>query len=109
MVGSPIPERRAIPTQYWYCTPEVYACKECEYQVVRGKEPFMGLSAHHRKCLQNGCLGGPKGENEAQLYAGEKVRQECLDQGWLERLPDSPAGFRMYRTTELGRAVLNAP
>jgi hypothetical protein len=27
----------------------------------------------------------------------------------LERLPDSPGGFRMYRTTELGRAVLYAP
>lgn len=69
----------------------------------------MEFSARHRKCLQNGCLGGPNGENEAQLYTGDKVRQECLDQGWLERLPDSPAGFRMYQTTELGRAVLNAP
>jgi hypothetical protein len=75
----------------------------------RGKEPFMGISALHRKCLQNGSLGGPNGENEAQLYTGDKVRQECIDQGWLERLPDSPAGFRMYRTTELGRAVFNAP
>jgi hypothetical protein len=69
----------------------------------------MELSARHRKCLQNGCLGGPNGENEAQLYTGDKVRQECIDQGWLERLPDSPAGFKMYRTTELGRAVLYAP
>ena len=69
----------------------------------------MELSARHRKCLQNGCLGGPNGENEAQLYTGEKIRQQCIDQGWLERLPDSPAGFRMYRTTELGRAALTAP
>jgi hypothetical protein len=67
------------------------------------------LSAHHRKCLQNGCTGGPQGENEAQLYTGQKIRQECLDHGWLERLPDSPAGFRMYRTTELGCSVLNEP
>jgi hypothetical protein len=67
------------------------------------------LSALHRKCLQNGCLGGPQGENEAQLYTGQKVRQECLDRGWLERLPDSSGGFRMYRTTETGRAMLNAP
>jgi hypothetical protein len=68
----------------------------------------MGLGARHRKCVPNGCLGGPNDENEAQLYTGDKVRQECLDQGWLERLPDSPAGFRMYRTTDLGRAVLSA-
>jgi hypothetical protein len=66
------------------------------------------LTARHRKCLQNGCYGGPQGENEAQLYTGQKVRQECLDQGWLERLPDSLIGFRMYRTTETGRAMLNA-
>jgi hypothetical protein len=67
------------------------------------------LTARHRKCLQNGCYGGPQGENEAQLYTGQKVRQECLDQGWLERLPDSLIGFRMYRTTETGRAMLNVP
>jgi hypothetical protein len=69
----------------------------------------MTLTAHHRKCLQNGSLGGPNGENEAQLYTGQKIRQECLDRGWLERLPDSPAGFKLYRTTDLGRAMLNAP
>ncbi|MEY9537862.1 hypothetical protein ABIE85_000922 [Bradyrhizobium diazoefficiens] len=68
----------------------------------------MEVSARHRKCLQNDNLGGPNGENEAQLYTGDKVRQECIDLGWLERLPDSPGGFRMYRTTELGRAVLYA-
>jgi hypothetical protein len=66
------------------------------------------LSARHRKCLENARRGGPSGENEAQLYTGEKIRLECLDRSWLERLPDSPAGFRMYRTTELGRAMLNA-
>lgn len=67
------------------------------------------LTNRHRRCLQNGNLGGPNGENEAQLYTGSKIRQECLDRGWLERLDDSPAGFRMYRTTELGRAMLDAP
>jgi hypothetical protein len=67
------------------------------------------LTARHRKCLQNGYYGGPQGENEAHLYTGAKIRQECLDQGWLERLPDSPAGFRMYRTTDLGRATLAGP
>jgi hypothetical protein len=66
-------------------------------------------TARHRKCLEAGSHGGPNGENEAQLYTGDKVRQECLDQGWLERLPDSPAGFRMYRTTDLGRAKLRVP
>src|SRR6516164_7714442 len=91
------------------CTPEVYTCKERRYQFSPGQEPSMEVTARHRKCLQNGCFGGPNGENEAQLYTGDKVRQECIDQGWLERLPDSPGGFRMYRTTELGRAVLYAP
>jgi hypothetical protein len=67
------------------------------------------FTARHRKCLENGRFGGPNGENEAQLYTGTKIRQECLDRSWLERLPDSPAGFRMYRTTELGRAMMNAP
>jgi hypothetical protein len=67
------------------------------------------MTALHRKCLENGCLGGPNGENEAQLYTGQKIRQDCLDLGWLEQLPDSPAGFRMYRTTESGRAMLSAP
>jgi hypothetical protein len=67
------------------------------------------FTARHRKCLENGRHGGPHGENEAQLYTGPKVRQECLDQGWLERLPDSLIGFRMYRTTESGRAMLSAP
>jgi len=69
----------------------------------------MEITARHRKCLQNGCLGRPSGENEAQLYTGDNVRQECIGRGWLERLPDSPAGFRMYQTTALGRAVLNTP
>ena len=67
------------------------------------------LTTRHRRCLQNGCGGGPNGENEAQLYTGSKIRQECLDRDWLERLPDSPGGFRMYRTTDLGRAMLSAP
>jgi hypothetical protein len=67
------------------------------------------VTAKHRKCLRNGSLGGPNGENEAQLYAGPKTLQKCLDRGWLERLPDSPNGWRMYRTTDLGRAMLNAP
>jgi hypothetical protein len=67
------------------------------------------FTAHHRKCLQNGCCGGSQGENEAQLYTGSKVRQECLDRGWLERLPDSLSGFKMYRTTDCGRAMLRAP
>jgi hypothetical protein len=74
-----------------------------------GKMNQVILTARHRKCLQNGCYGGPQGENEAQLYTGTKIRQECLDQGWLERLPDSPAGFRMYRTTDLGRVMLTSP
>lgn len=67
------------------------------------------FTARHRKCLQNGRFGGPNGENEAQLYTGAKIRQECLDEGWLERLPDSLNGTRMYRTTELGCAMLDAP
>lgn len=67
------------------------------------------FTAHHRRCLQNGCCGGPGGEHEAQLGVGAKVRQECIDAGWLERMPDSPAGHRMYRTTELGRAMLEKP
>jgi len=65
------------------------------------------LSARHRRCLRNGCLGGPAGENEAQLYTGHKVREECVENGWLERMPDTLMGVRMYRTTELGRQVLN--
>jgi hypothetical protein len=67
------------------------------------------LTARHRKCLQNGRYGGPGGENEAQLYTGDKIRQECIDRGWLERLQDSPGGFRMYRTTDIGRQMLDAP
>ena len=67
------------------------------------------FTAHHRKCLDNGRHGGPNGENEAQLRVGKKVLQECLHNGWLERLADSPAGNSMYRTIELGLAMLNAP
>ena len=69
----------------------------------------MIFTVRHRKCLQNGRFGGPNGENEAQLYTGAKIRQECLDEGWLERWPDSLNGTRMYRTTELGWAMLDAP
>jgi len=67
------------------------------------------MTTRHRKCVQNASMGGPNGENEAQLYTGAKIRQECLDWEWIERLQDSPAGFRMYRATELGRAMLIAP
>lgn len=67
------------------------------------------MTARHRKCVLNASMGGPGGENEAQLYTGAKVRQECLDWGWIERLPDSRAGFRMYQATELGRSLLYAP
>lgn len=67
------------------------------------------MTARHRKCVMNASMGGPNGENEAQLYTGTKVRQECLDWGWIERLPDSLIGFRMYQTTDLGRAALSAP
>ena len=66
-------------------------------------------NAHHRKCIQNAMLGGPGGENEAQLYTGEKIREECLEHNWIERMSDSPAGFRMYRATETGRAALQQP
>lgn len=67
------------------------------------------LTARHRKCLQKGRYGGPDGENEAQLYTGDIIRQECIDRGWLERMPDSLSGVRMYRTTDLGRQMLDAP
>lgn len=67
------------------------------------------MTARHRKCVLNASMGGPGGENEAQLYTGAKVRQECLDWGWIERLPNSPAGFKMYQATELGRSALYAP
>ena len=67
------------------------------------------MTARHRKCVVNASTGGPNGENEAQLYTGAKIRQECLDWGWIEQLHDSPAGFRMYTATELGRAALEAP
>jgi len=63
-------------------------------------------NAHERKALQNGMLGGPGGENEAQLYVGQKIRDQVIAKGWLERMPDSPAGNRLYRTTEAGRAAL---
>lgn len=68
-----------------------------------------GMTARHRKCILNASMGGPNGENEAQLYTGAKVRQECLDLGWIERLQDSPAGFRMYGATPLGRSLLSGP
>ena len=69
----------------------------------------MIFTARHRKCLQNGRFGGPDGENEAQLYTGAKVRQECLDQGWLELLCVSATGTKMYRTTKLGCLMLDTP
>jgi hypothetical protein len=67
--------------------------------------PGAVMTARHRTCVRNASMGGPNGENEAQLYTGEKIRQECLDWGWIQRLPDSPAGFKMYTATELGRAA----
>jgi hypothetical protein len=67
------------------------------------------MTARHRKCVRNASMGGPNGENEAQLHTGQKIRQECLDRRWIERLPDSLAGFKMYTATDLGRAMLAAP
>lgn len=65
-------------------------------------------NSHERTALQNGCLGGPAGENEAQLYVGQKIRDQVIAKGWLERMPDSLNGTRMYRTTEAGRKALQS-
>jgi hypothetical protein len=65
-------------------------------------------NTHERKALQNGCYGGPAGENEAQLYVGKKIRDQVIEKGWLERMPDSLNGTRMYRTTEAGQKALQA-
>jgi hypothetical protein len=76
--------------------------------VTRESSPKIPNAQEH-KALQNGCLGGPNGENEAQLYVGETTLAGLLEKGWLERLQDGLSGNRKYRTTESGRAALRAP
>jgi hypothetical protein len=69
----------------------------------------MKLTTRHLKCLKKASMGGPNGENEAQLYTGSKVRQECVDWGLIERMPDSLTGTRFYRTTQRGLDLLHSP
>jgi hypothetical protein len=66
-------------------------------------------NARERKALRHGCYGGPGGENEAQLYVGQQTIAELLEKGWLERMPDSLNGARLYKTTAAGRRALDTP
>lgn len=69
----------------------------------------MEPTTQHLTCLQYASTADPKGVLEPQLDAGKEIVGECVDQGWLERLPDHPLGFRMYRTTEAGKRILRNP